>query len=109
MPLTEYKVFHDAEWKQFLDGLNQHDRDIAGMTMDWIKNKYGRIINEHWAIINKIQKLQEDLVEIWPLISRANAMSTEMDKKVKFEIVLISPQARGDKAGRTQVYSPAKT
>ncbi len=62
--LTEYKVFHDAEWKQFLESLpNQNDRDIAAMTMSWIKDKYGRIINEHWAIISKIQILQEELVE----------------------------------------------
>ena len=64
MPLTEYKVFHDAEWKQFLQSLpNQEARDIAGMTMNWIKDKYGRIVNEHWAIISKIQILQEELVE----------------------------------------------
>jgi hypothetical protein len=64
MPLTEYKVFHDAEWKQFLQSLpNQHDKDMAVMTMNWIKNKYHRVINEHWAIIKKIQELQEELVE----------------------------------------------
>ena len=62
--LTEYKVFHDAEWKKFLDSLpSQDNRDIAVMTMSWIKDKYGQIINEHWAIISKIQILQEELVE----------------------------------------------
>ncbi len=62
--LTEYKVFHDAEWKRFLESLpNQNDRDIAAMTMNWIKDKYGQIINEHWAIITKIQILQEEFVE----------------------------------------------
>ena len=47
--------------------------------------------------------LQEDLVQIWPMINEANAMSEEMDKKTKFEIALISPQARGKKDGRTEV------
>jgi len=62
--LTEYKVFHDAEWKKFLQSLpNQEAKDIAVMTMSWIKDKYGQIINEHWAIITKIQILQEELVE----------------------------------------------
>ena len=62
--LTEYKVFHDAEWKKFLESLpNQNDRDIATMTMSWIKDKYGQIINEHWAIITKLQILQEEFVE----------------------------------------------
>ncbi len=62
--LTEYKVFHDAEWKRFLESLpTQNDKDIAAMTMSWIKDKYGQIINEHWAIITKIQILQEEFVE----------------------------------------------
>ena len=47
--------------------------------------------------------LQEDLVQIWPMINEANAMSEELNKKVKFEIALISPQARGKKHGRTEV------
>ena len=64
MPITEYKVFHDAGWKKFLESLpNQHDRDIAVMTMSWIKDVYGKIINEHWAIITKLQILQEEFVE----------------------------------------------
>ncbi len=62
--LTEYKVFHDAEWKKFLQSLpNQEAKDIAVMTMSWIKDAYGRIVNEHWAIITKIHILQEELVE----------------------------------------------
>ena len=62
--LTEYKIFHDAEWKKFLESLpSQGDRDMAVMTMSWIKDAYGRIINEHWAIISKIQILQEEMVE----------------------------------------------
>merc|ERR1712226_793895 len=47
--------------------------------------------------------LQEDLVQIWPMLNEANAMSEELNKKVKFEIALISPQARGKKHGRTEV------
>ena len=39
--------------------------------------------------------LQEDLMQIWPMMCEANAMSEELNKKVKFEIALISPQARG--------------
>ena len=47
--------------------------------------------------------LQEDLIELLPMTNEANAMSEEMDKKVKFELALISPQARGLKEGRTEV------
>ncbi|XP_064648285.1 kinesin-like protein KIF28P isoform X2 [Lineus longissimus] len=47
--------------------------------------------------------LQEDLVTILPMLNEANAMSEELDKKVKFECALISPQARGLREGRTEV------
>ncbi|XP_070565342.1 kinesin-like protein KIF28P isoform X2 [Ptychodera flava] len=46
---------------------------------------------------------QEDLIEIMPLVSEANAISEELDKKVKFEIALVSPQVKGLKHGRTEV------
>ena len=38
-----------------------------------------------------------------PMVNEANAMSEELDKKVKFEVALIAPQARGLKDGRTEV------
>ena len=47
--------------------------------------------------------LQEDLVQVWPMITETNAMSEELDKKCKFEIALVSPQAMGKKHGRTEV------
>ncbi|XP_076461788.1 kinesin-like protein KIF28 [Babylonia areolata] len=47
--------------------------------------------------------LQEDLIELLPMVNEANAMSEELDKKVKYELALVSPQARGLKEGRTEV------
>ena len=38
-----------------------------------------------------------------PMVSEANAMSEELDMKMFYEIVLISPQARGLNYGRTKV------
>lgn len=38
-----------------------------------------------------------------PSVEEANAMSEELDKKVKFEIVMLSPRARGLQHGRTEV------
>ena len=42
-------------------------------------------------------------MQIWPMVCEANAMSEELNKKTKFEIALISPQARGLTEGRTEV------
>lgn len=50
-------------------------------------------------------QLQEDLIEIIPMVNEVNAISEELDKKTWFEIVLISPQARGDVVNkRTLVF-----
>ena len=47
--------------------------------------------------------LQEELVEMIPMVEEANAISEELDRKVKFEIVVMSPKARGLAHGRTEV------
>ena len=47
--------------------------------------------------------LQEDLIQLLPMVGEANAMSEELDKKVKFEICLVSARARGLKDGPTEV------
>jgi len=47
--------------------------------------------------------LQEDLVELMPMVLEANAISEELNKKMFFEIALVSPQARGLKDGHTEV------
>lgn len=57
----------------------------------------------NFCIITEDLLLQEDLIHILPMVNEANAMSEELDKKVKFEVALIAPQARGLKEGRTEV------
>ncbi|XP_052103729.1 kinesin-like protein KIF28P isoform X1 [Mytilus californianus] len=47
--------------------------------------------------------LQEEVVQLLPMVNEANAMSDELKKKVQFELALISPQARGLKDGKTEV------
>ncbi|XP_033105762.1 kinesin-like protein KIF28P [Anneissia japonica] len=47
--------------------------------------------------------LQEDLIDLMPAVEEANAISEDLDRKVKFEIVVVSPKARGLTHGRTEV------
>ncbi|KAJ8309792.1 hypothetical protein KUTeg_011657 [Tegillarca granosa] len=49
--------------------------------------------------------LQEEVVEMLPMVNEANAIAEELNKKRKFELALISAQARGQKDGRTEVSS----
>ncbi|GFS57159.1 kinesin-like protein KIF28P [Trichonephila inaurata madagascariensis] len=48
--------------------------------------------------------LNKDLIEVLPGVEEANAISEELDKKVKFEIMLLSPQWLGKTSGKTEVY-----
>jgi kinesin family protein 1 len=41
-----------------------------------------------------VAMLHEDLIEVMPAVEEANSISEELDKKVKFEIMLISAQMR---------------
>lgn len=48
--------------------------------------------------------LEEELIHLLPQVYQANAMAEELKKGVKFDIVLVAPQARGQKTGHTEVY-----
>ena len=42
-------------------------------------------------------------MEMLPAVEEANSISEELDKKKKFELMLVSPEARGQLTGRTEV------
>ena len=46
--------------------------------------------------------LQEDLIDTMPAVEEANSISEELDKKVKFEIILISPHMLGKMQGQAK-------
>ena len=48
--------------------------------------------------------LQEDLIDTMPAVEEANSISEELDKRVKFEILIISPQALGKSGAKNQVF-----
>uniref|UniRef100_A0A914ZNN9 Kinesin-like protein n=2 Tax=Parascaris univalens TaxID=6257 RepID=A0A914ZNN9_PARUN len=48
--------------------------------------------------------LEEDLINLLPNVYRANSMSKELNKSVNFEIILVSPEARGLADGLTEIW-----
>ena len=90
----KFKRFRDISSfivKPFITRCCVHDSDVkTGMSCG------------HSALADDIL-LQEDLVELMPMVLEANAISEELNKKMFFEIALVSPQARGLKDGRTEV------
>ncbi|PAA48056.1 hypothetical protein BOX15_Mlig019522g3 [Macrostomum lignano] len=53
-----------------------------------------------------LMKLKDDLVKLFPEVQEANAMAQEMQRPVKFELLLMSAQGRGlrEGEGQTEVY-----
>jgi hypothetical protein len=47
--------------------------------------------------------LQEDIMELMPSVEQANSISEDLDKKMKFELMIVSPEARGELTGRSEV------
>ena len=41
------------------------------------------------GVLEKCVNLQEDLIDVMPAVEEANSISEELDKRVKFEIILI--------------------
>jgi hypothetical protein len=48
--------------------------------------------------------LQDEVINILPLVQNVNAMAEEMSKSVAFSMLLVSPEARGLDTGRTELY-----
>lgn len=47
------QLFHNSEWKRFLESLpSQHDKDVAGRTMDWIKESLSKEFPEAVLFLN---------------------------------------------------------
>jgi kinesin family protein 1 len=107
--------------------LDHNDRLVFGSTHIWVfgnphqpdfdKKKYPPItydyaqeeiaakagINMDHAASSDVALLQEDLIDVMPAVEEANSISEELDKKVKFEIILISPQMLGQMQSKVEV------
>lgn len=44
------------------------------------------------------------MAAIVPAIEEANSISEDLNKKRKFELILVSAEARGESEGRTKVF-----
>lgn len=60
-----------------------------------------------WIAVSNLAELmlEEELIALFPAVYRANAMAKELKRDVNFEIVLVSPEARGLDDGMTEVFS----
>ncbi len=107
--------------------LEHNDRIVLGSTQVWVfqnplekgvdKKKYPNVtweyaqeeiatragVNITHAGSNDVALLHEDLLDCMPAVEEANSISEELDKRVKFEIILISPQALGKVQGKAEV------
>ncbi len=66
-------------------------------------------VNIDHAGSSDVALLQEDLIDVMPAVEEANSISEELDKRVKFEIILISPQMLGKMQGKCEVGQATNT
>ncbi|XP_022241347.1 kinesin-like protein KIF28P [Limulus polyphemus] len=97
---TQLYVYNNPE--QAMNSEKQYPEVTYEMAQEEIANKAGINMDSddqslETAILNK------DLLEVLPGIEEANSISEELDKRVKFEIMLVSPQILGKLTGRTEV------
>ncbi len=109
--------------------LDHNDRLVIGSTQLWVfqnplekgidKKNYPPVtyeyaqeeiaakagVNIDHAASTDVALLQEDLCDVMPAVEEANSISEELDKRVKFEIVLIAPQLLGKMKGKAEVRS----
>ncbi|XP_018021653.1 kinesin-like protein KIF28P isoform X2 [Hyalella azteca] len=53
--------------------------------------------------------LQDELLQVMPMVEEANSISEELDKRVKFEIMLVAPEVIGAQGkGKTQIHVKMK-
>ena len=48
--------------------------------------------------------LHEDLIEVMPAVEEANSISEELDKRVKFEIILVAPNKLRTLKGKAEGF-----
>lgn len=50
-----------------------------------------------------IGALQQELQELVPAVEEANSISEDLDRKAKFEIIILSPEMVGQTSGKAEV------
>ena len=55
-----------------------------------------------------LSRIQDDLLEVMPAVEEANSISEELDKLVKFEILIMAPQVLGSDRGQKEVSHKEK-
>ena len=51
----------------------------------------------------EVALLNKDLMEVLPAIDEANAISEELERNTRFEVMLVAPQILGRRSDRTEV------
>lgn len=62
------KIYHNPEWKKFLDTLDEKEQAIAGKTMAWIKKEYPILM----------YKFNHNVVRLTDAIKKVEAVADEL-------------------------------
>ncbi|XP_064614056.1 kinesin-like protein KIF28P [Liolophura sinensis] len=105
-----YVFHHPADEAQKLKAGQKVDTPTFDLAQEEIAESAGfaNLLGHEGGKSKADMLLMDDLVQTLPMVNEANAMSEELNKKVKFEVALVSPQSRGLTDGRTEVMVTMK-
>lgn len=72
------------------------------LAQEEIASKAGYEVNGEDQTL-EVALLNKDLMEVLPGVEEANAISEELEKNVRFEMMLVAPQFLGKSSERTEV------
>ena len=72
------------------------------LAQEEIASKAGYEVNGEDQTL-EVALLNKDLMEVLPGVEEANAISEELEKNVRFEMMLVAPQFLGKSGERTEV------
>ncbi|CAM1328548.1 Uncharacterised protein g9786 [Pycnogonum litorale] len=102
----DWMLFGSTQWYAYYNPKQKKKgRKVTWeMAQEEIANKSGLIEASGDGKSPESALLQQDLFDVLPSVGVANAISADLDKKVKFDIMLLDPVMLGQSSGRTQVF-----
>uniref|UniRef100_A0A0N4Z581 Kinesin-like protein n=1 Tax=Parastrongyloides trichosuri TaxID=131310 RepID=A0A0N4Z581_PARTI len=89
--------------------INVSEMSYDKAQLDIVKN--GGFGSQLEGVTNKTDEqiqLEEDLITLMPAVERANLMSKELKKNIKYEIIISTPESRGLSKGNDKALVKAK-
>ena len=98
-------LFGSSQYYVFIDPSKKKDGEEIP-TFEKMQDEIAKAagyVNTDKNLSNEELQCQGELVDLIPRIDEANSMSVQLDKKVMYEVMVVSAEARGEYDGKVRV------